>query len=65
MHHAFLYNSLPSLHDYGVKCLIASFIEEVNKRRQISFSLSTLACGPQEISSQGNSPTLAIFSKLE
>ena len=51
VHHAFLYISLPSLHDYDVKCLIASFMEEVNKRRRISFSLSKLQCGPQEINS--------------
>ena len=31
------------------KCLIASFMEDVNKRRRISFSLSKLECGPQEI----------------
>ena len=28
------------------KCLIVSFVEDVNKRGQISFSLSTLECGP-------------------
>ena len=31
------------------KCLIASSMEDVNKRQQISFSLSKLECGPQEI----------------
>ena len=30
------------------KCLIASFMEDVNKRRRISFFLSKLECGPQE-----------------
>ena len=47
------------------KCLIASFMEDVNKQRRISFSLSELECGPQKSQLQGNSPTLAIFSKLE
>ena len=34
------------------KCLIASFMADVNKRRRISFSLSKLECGPQEINFQ-------------
>ena len=34
------------------KCLIASFMEDVNKRRRISFSLSKLECGPQVINSR-------------
>ena len=34
------------------KCLIASLMEDVNKRRRISFSLSKLECGPQEINSR-------------
>ena len=34
------------------KCLIASFMEDVNKRRRISFSLSKLECSPQEINSR-------------
>ena len=34
------------------KCLIASFMEDANKRRRISFSLSRLQCGPQEINSR-------------
>ena len=34
------------------KCLIVSFMENVNKRWRISFSLSKLECGPQEISSR-------------
>ena len=49
VHHAFLYISLPSLPDYDVKIPIASFMEDVNKRRRISLSPSTLECGPQEI----------------
>ena len=42
VHHAFLYISLTTTK----KCLIASFVEDVNKRGRISFSLSTLECGP-------------------
>ena len=34
------------------KCLIASFMEVVNKPRRISFSLSKLEWGPQEINSR-------------
>ena len=34
------------------KCLIASFMEDVNKRRRISFSLSKLECSPQEMNSR-------------
>ena len=34
------------------KCLIPSFMEDVNKRQRISFSLSKLECGPQEINSR-------------
>ena len=32
--------------------LIASFVEDVNKRRRISFSLTKLECGPQQINSR-------------
>ena len=32
--------------------IIASFMEGVIKRRRISFSLSKLECGPQEINSR-------------
>ena len=39
VHHAFLYISLPSLHDYGVNCLISRFIDNVNMRRRNSLSL--------------------------
>ena len=52
VHHAFLYISLPSLHDYDVKMPNYKFIEEVNKRRRISFSLSKLEYSPQEINSR-------------
>ena len=34
------------------KCLIASFMKDINKRRRISFSLSKVECGPQEINSR-------------
>ena len=36
------------------KCLIASFMEDVNKRRRISFSLSKLESGPEEINPREN-----------
>ena len=52
MHHAFLYISLPSLHDYEVKMPNCKFYGGVNKRGRISFSLSTLECGSQEINSR-------------
>ena len=42
MYHAFLYISLPSLHDYEVNCQISGFIDNVNIRRQISLSLPKL-----------------------
>ena len=51
VHHAFLYISLPSLHDYDVKMPNCKFTEDVNKRRRISFSLSKVECGPEEINS--------------
>ena len=47
VHHAFLYISLPSLHDCNVKMPNCKFMKDVNKRRRISFSLSKLECGPQ------------------
>ena len=42
VHHAFLYISLPSLHDYDVICLISRFIDNVNIRRRISLALFKL-----------------------
>ena len=48
------------------KCLIASFMKDVNKRRRISFSFSKLECGPQEINSMEirlHLPFLAIWNK--
>ena len=51
--------SLPSLHDYDVKCLISRFTEDVNKRWLIFLSLSKRKCGPEKINSRvRNSPTL-------
>ena len=47
VHHAFLFISLPSLHDYDLK--MPKGKSYGNKRRRISFSLSKLECGPQEI----------------
>ena len=42
MHHAFLYISLPSLHDYNVK-IISRFVEDVNARRRLPFSFPELS----------------------
>ena len=39
VHHAFLYISLPSLHDYDVNRRISRFIDNVNIRRRISLTL--------------------------
>ena len=50
------------------KCLIASFMKDVNKRRPISFSLSKLDCGPQEINSKEirlHSPFSANWNKRD
>ena len=53
VHHAFLYISLPLLHDYDVKMpRVSRFMEDVNKRRQTFLSLSKLECGPKEINSR-------------
>ena len=52
VHHAFLYISLRPSTTTTWKCLNASFMEDVNKRRRILFSLSKLECGPQEINSR-------------
>ena len=53
MHHAFLYISLRSLQDYGVKIPNFTFY---GGRTMTSdnefFSLSKLECGPQEINSR-------------
>ena len=38
VHHAILYISLPSLHNYDVNSLISRFIDKVNIRRRISLS---------------------------
>ena len=49
VHHAFLYISLPSLHDYDLNCLVSRFIDNVNIRRRISltlFKLGYLLGGP-------------------
>ena len=42
MHHAFLYISVPLLHDYDVNCLISRFIDNANIRRRISLTLLNL-----------------------
>ena len=45
VHHAFLYISLLSLHDYDVKMPNFTLTEEVHKRRQNFLSLSELEYG--------------------
>ena len=40
------------------KCLIASFVEDLNKRRRISFSLYKVECALQEINSREIRPHL-------
>ena len=45
VHHAFLYISLPSLHDYDVKMPNFTLTEEVHKRRRNFLSLSELEYG--------------------
>ena len=42
VHHAFLYISSPSLHDYNVK-IISRFVEDVNARRRLPFSFPELS----------------------
>ena len=56
VHHAFLYISLPSLHDYKVKMPNFTFMENVNKERRIFLSLSKLESGRQEINSRETRP---------
>ena len=53
VHHAFLYISLPSLHDYDVKmpnCMFHGGRKQATTN--LSLSLSKLECGPQEINSR-------------
>ena len=38
MHHAFFVFSLPSLHDYDVRCIISRFVQDVITRQRLSFS---------------------------
>ena len=47
VHHAFLYISLPSLHHYNSR-----FLEDGNKRQQLSFSFPELWCSPLEFNSK-------------
>ena len=52
--HAFLNISLPSLHDYDVKCLMSRFVEDVNTRQRLSSSFSELRYSLLEFSSRKN-----------
>ena len=60
VHHAFLYISLPSLHDYDVNYLISRFIYNVNKRRRIALIL----CKPGYFIFLKN-PTLGEFAYIK
>ena len=42
VHHAFLYISLPSLHDYNVKVPKFTFAEDGNTKQRLSFSFPEL-----------------------
>ena len=50
--HAFLYISLPSRHDYDVKCLISRFKQDVNRRQRLSFSFPVLWSSALELNSR-------------
>jgi len=52
VHHAFLYISLPSLHDYDVKMPNCKFYGGCKLATTNLFSLSELECGSQEINSR-------------
>ena len=65
VHHAFLYISLPSPHDYGVK--IPNFTFYGGRKQattNFSFSFKTWVWSPRN-QLQGNSPTYDISSNLE
>ena len=65
VHHAFLYISLPLLHDYDVKMPIFTFYGG-RKQATTSFSFSFWTwVWSQRNQLQGNWPTLAIFSELK
>ena len=51
VHHAFVYISLPSLHDYDVKMLNCKFYGGRKQATTHLFFSSKLECGPQEINS--------------
>ena len=53
VHHAFLYISLPLLHDYKVKLPnFTSFVEDGNKRQQLLFDFPEFWCSPLEFNSK-------------
>ena len=52
VHNAFLYISLPSLHDYDVKMPNYKFYGGRRQATTNLFSSSKLECGPQEINSR-------------
>ena len=65
VHHAFLYIFLPSLHDYDEKMPNCKFCGgRKQARTNLFFSLYTWVRSLRN-QLQGNSPTLAIFIKLQ
>ena len=63
MHHAFLYISLPSLHDYDVKMPIFTFLGEVNTGQWLSFSFPELWYSLLEFNSRRNCQQLANWTQ--
>ena len=59
VHHASLYISLLSLHDYCTtwKCLISSFLKDASTRQRLSFSIPELRCRSFLIQLQRKMPT--------
>ena len=52
VHHAFLYISLTSMHDYDKNCLLSRFIDKVSIRRRISLALFKLGYFSYEFNSR-------------
>ena len=61
VHHTFLYNSLPSLHDYHVKVPYFTFS---GGRKQATTNFLCFSTVPKK-PTRGHSPTFGIFSNLE
>ena len=64
VHHAFLFISLPSLHDHDVKMSNFTFYRERKQpTTNFSFSFLTWVVGSPRNQPQGNSPTFYIFGE--